>query len=267
MSEPVLIYNVDRAPVIVRGVKYTEEQLDEAINGPVKDLLLDKAGTSELEDMLSGLASTEFDQKQISQLLQVELKPKSWLVGEALAEAYVSDNDNCFFPWPASRDLKNPKANPAGADLAGFQETNDKVNPFRFAFGEVKTSSDKNHPPNVMHGQGGLENQLKKLRDAYPTKKGIIRYLGHHATHTSWQNMFKSATKRFLSSKHTDIAIFGVLVRDVPSDTSDLSRCAGSLAHNCPVSTNVNLYALYLPASAISSLSSKLQSALQGNQQ
>lgn len=265
MPKPVIIYKVDNASVIARGVEYTEEQLDEAINGPVKDLLLDKTGTSRLEDMLSGLASTEFDQEQISQLLQVELEPEGWRVGEALAEAYVSDNDNCVFPWPASRDLKNPKSSPAGADLAGFQETDDETNPFRFAFGEVKTSSDKNHPPSVMHGRGGLKNQLTKLRDSYPTKRGLILYLGHHAVNASWRNMFESAIERFLSSEQTDIAIFGVLIRDVPPDASDLSRCADSLADSCPASTNITLYALYLPVSAISSLPSKLQSALRGD--
>lgn len=268
MSKPVIIYSIDGASVIARGVEYTEEQLDETINGPVKDLLLDKTGTDEINNMLSGLDSTEFNKEKMSQLLQVELEPESWTIGEALAEVYVSDNDNCPFPWPANRDLKNPKASPAGADLVGFQKTNDEANPFRFAFGEVKTSSDKTRPPGVVHGPGGLIKQLEKLRDSCPTKRGLVVYLAHRVTKNAlWSNMFKSAIKRYLNSGYTDIAIFGVLIRDVQPDKSDLSHCVSSLKEKCPTSTNVVFYALYLPPNAISFLQSKLQKALQGTGQ
>lgn len=265
MPKPIIIYEVDNAPVIAKGVKYNEEQLNEIVNGPIRDLLLDKTGTTELSDMLDGFASTEFNQEQINQLLQIELEPDSWRVGEALAEVYVSDNDNCTFPWSVNRDLKNPKASPAGADLTGFQKTNDKANPFRFAFGEVKTSSDKNHPPNIVHGRRGLINQLEKLRDSYPAKQNLILYLAHHAINASWRNMFESAMKRYFKSEYTDIAIFGVLIRDVSPDKSDLLRCVSSLAKNCPVLTSIAFYALYLPPNAFSSLQHKLRKILQGD--
>lgn len=267
LPEATLSYSVDSAPVIARGMAYNEEQLDEAINGSVKDLLLDTTGTAELNDMLAGLASTEFEQDQISQLLQAEPEPEDWLVGEALAEAYVAENENCTFPWPTSRDLKNPEASPAGADLTGFQETDDSENPYRFAFGEVKTSSDENYPPNVMYGRTGLKNQLEGLRDSYTTKQSLVLYLGHHAINASWRHMFESATKRYLSSEYTDIAIFGVLIRDVEPNESDLSYRATSLANGCPDLTSIALYALYLSENAISLLEVKAQQALQGSEQ
>ena len=43
-----------------------------------------------------------------------------WQVGEAMAEAYLVDHRQCEFPWPSGRDLRNPEASPAGADLVGF---------------------------------------------------------------------------------------------------------------------------------------------------
>ena len=171
IPKPTLSYNVDSPPVMARGLVYTEAQLNEVISGPVKDLLLDKTGTAEIDEIMSNLPFTEFDQEQIDQLLQREPEPKDWLVGEALAEVYVSDTDKCIFPWPTSRDLKNPRASPTGADLTGFQKTEDETNPFRFAFGEVKTSSDKNYPPNVMYGQTGLKNQIEEIKKSFHTKK------------------------------------------------------------------------------------------------
>ncbi len=260
-------YNSDSAPVIARGLEYTEEQLDEAIEGTVKDLLLDTEGTSELNDLLSSLSTTDFEPELIEELLQTSPEPEDWLVGEALAEAYVTDNDNCIFPWPTSRDLKNPEASPAGADLAGFQEIDDEESPYRFAFGEVKTSSDQNFPPHVMYGRTGLKNQLEELRDSYPTKQSLILYLGHHAINAPWRHMFESATKRFLGSEFTDIAIFGVLIRDVTPNEADLSYRASALSQNCPPDTSISLYAIYLPTDSISSLPEKSIAAIQGGGQ
>lgn len=260
-------YNADSTPVIARGLSYTEGQLDEAIEGPITDLLLDAEGIAVLSDLLGGLSTTDFESEQIEVLLQTSPEPEDWLVGEALAEAYVADNDNCIFPWPTSRDLKNPEASPAGADLTGFQEVDDEESPYRFAFGEVKTSSDPDCPPNVMYGRTGLKNQLEGLKDSYPTKQSLILYLGHHAINAPWRHMFESATKRFLGSEFTDIAIFGVLIRDVAPDEADLSYRASILSQNCPPDTNISLYGIYLPANSISSLSEKSIAAIQGGEQ
>ena len=80
MPEAASSYNVDSNSVIARGLEYTEEQLDEAINDPVKDLLLDTEGAAELGDLLSGLFTTDFEQERIAQLLQVSPEPEDWLV-------------------------------------------------------------------------------------------------------------------------------------------------------------------------------------------
>lgn len=70
-----------------------------------------------------------------------------------------------------------------------------------------------------------------------------------------------------LQISHMDIVIFGILVRDVTSDPSDILRCVSSLADSCPVSTNIILYTLYLPSNTTSFSQSKLQKNLQGDGQ
>lgn len=266
MPKATLCYNADNSPVVARGLGYTEDQLDEAINGPVKDILLDTEGSVELTDLLSGLSTTDFDAERVSELLQTDLDPEYWLVGEALAEAFVADNDSCIFPWPSSRDLKNPDASPAGADLTGFQQVDDEQAPYRFAFGEVKTSGEQNHPPQVVTSPAstGLKNQLEGLKDSDSTRQGLVLYLARHSINASWQHMFKSAAKRYLVSDYTDFAIFGVLVRDVTPDASDLSGLAITLSQHCSGSTSISLYAIYLHTGGISSLYRKSLAAING---
>ena len=107
----------------------------------------------------------------------------------------MADKGDCVFPWSTGRDLKNPNASPAGCDLTGFQPVDDEELPYRFAFGEVKTSEHNQSPPSVMTSLGG---QLRGLRDSRKVKDALCRYLGHHAVRADWEPMFKSAAKRYL---------------------------------------------------------------------
>lgn len=255
-------YNVDCLPVIARGVSYTKEQLDILLEGPVKNILQDTVGHSELGTLLAGVATTEFEQVGVEELLKSGAEPEDWFVGEAIAETYVVEKGNCVFPWPGSRDLKNPESSPAGADLTGFQEIDSKELPYRFVFGEVKTSNECQWPPQAMYGRTGLKNQLEGLRDSRQVKDALVKYLGFHALNSTWCEMFKSAVKRYLSSGSEDIAIFGVMVRDVPPQKKDLEYRASALAENCPAATKIELYALYLPLNSIETLSGRAMAAL-----
>ena len=254
-------YRADSGSVAACGIVINNEQFVESVHGPIKDILLDNAGISELGDILASLASTDFDQTQLAQLLQVEPYFENWVVGEVFAESYIADNDNCIFPWPTSRDLKNPKASPAGADLVGFQAINDGQNSFRFAFGEVKTSVEHKFPPNVVNS---LKDQLVKLRDSHPIRQYLILYLGHRALKSDLKQKYKSAVQRYIGSKFTDVALFGVLIRDVSPDQRDLESCAATLAENCPMATSIKLYALYFPLESISTFASEAKLALRG---
>lgn len=245
-------YNTDKDDVIARGVSFTNDQLDVMLAGPVKNILLDTAGNREIEELLAGLATTDFANVELQTVLEEEHVFEDWLVGEAIAEAFIIDIGNCFYPWPTSRDLKNPNASPAGCDLTGFQSIgSDGQQSYRFSFGEVKTSWAQNSPPSVMTSLG---RQLFNLRDDKDTKSGLVKYLTRHALGKDWEDKFKSAATRYLQSSGSDIAIYGLLVRDTVPNESDISGKATSLAKGCPDSTTVALYAIYLPENIIRKL-------------
>ncbi len=256
------VYNTDAAPVVARGLTYSGQQLDEMLQGPVKDILQDATGSDGLRELLSSVVSTGFEQEGLEELLTDDMVPDNWRVGEAIAESFVTDHGNCIFPWPTSRDLKNPNASPAGCDLTGFRFTSDDDLPYRFAFGEVKTSDQKVWPPSVVYGRHGLQKQLEGLRDNRKIKDALCRYLGHHAPKADWEPMYKSAAKRYLQSNTKDISLYGVLVRDVEAKTNDLSNRATILSRACPEKTTIELYALYLPQQTISSLSDSAVAAV-----
>lgn len=256
------VYNTDAAPVVARGLTYTDQHLDEMLQGPVKKILQDTTGTDELRELLSSVVSTDFEQEGLEELLTDNTVPENWRVGEAIAEGFVTDHGGCIFPWPTGRDLKNPNASPAGCDLTGFRPTGDDDLPYRFAFGEVKTSDQEVWPPSVVYGRHGLQKQLEGLRNDRKVKDVLCRYLGHHAPKADWGPMYKSAAKRYLQSNTTDVSLYGVLVRDVEAKSNDLSRRASTLSQECPEQTAIELYALYLPLQAISSLSDSAVAAI-----
>lgn len=260
MPEPQLSYDVSTTALIAHGLSYQDEQVSEILAGSVKHILQDTAGNNELQELLGSVVSTEFEQEGLRQVLTDETVPNNWRVGEAIAEAFVADKGNCVFPWPTGRDLKNPNASPAGCDLTGFQPVNDADLPYRFAFGEVKTSEENKTPPSVMTSLG---NQLFGLRDDRQIKDALLRYLGLHAVRAPWEAMFKSAAKRYLSSNTTDVAVYGVLVRDIAPSASDIASRAKALAADCPVPTDIEMYALYLPLNMIATLSARAQAAMQ----
>lgn len=259
MPAPQPSYDAGTPPVLAHGLSYKDEQLSEILAGPVKHILQDTAGNVELWDLLGSVVSTEFEQEGLRQALTDETVPNNWRVGEAIAEAFVAQQGNCTFPWPTGRDLKNPNASAAGCDLTGFQPVADAELPYRFVFGEVKTSEENKVPPSVMTGLG---NQLFGLRDNRQVKDALFRYLGHHASRAIWAPMFKSAAKRYLQSNTTDVAVYGVLVRDLAPSASDISGRAKALATNCPAQTDIEIYALYLPLNVINTLSARAQAVM-----
>ena len=78
-------------------------------------------------------------------------------MGESLAECFLEDYEGASFPYPYSRDQRNPLASPAGPDLAGYADGGETV----FLFGEVKTTGDKSRPPGVVRD---LRRQMEMLR-------------------------------------------------------------------------------------------------------
>lgn len=58
---------------------------------------------------------------------------------------------------------------------------------------------------------------------------------------------------RFLAES-TDVAIFGVLIRDVTPDERDLKTRSQNIAKKHPAKMHIELLAIYLPAGSISIL-------------
>ncbi len=113
-----------------------------------------------LEELFSSLELTDFGQANVAEALRRiprEEHSRGWREGEALAQAWLTDHKDCDFPWPFNRDLRHHGASLPGAELVGFTGTDGEP---RFAFGQVKTSKEAKHPPQVVNqGDKSLINQ------------------------------------------------------------------------------------------------------------
>lgn len=248
------VYNADVPPIVARGIILTQEEIEAARADRLPDILTDASGRELLEEFYSSLELlTDFGQENIAEALQPipeEEHSTGWHEGEALAEAWLTDHKDCDFPWPFNRDLRHHRASLPGADLVGFIGTEDDS---RFAFGQVKTSKEDLYPPQVINrGDKSLINQSLQLRDDINIKKTLVSYLLHRATlNNGLFEQAKTAARKWLQSGFMDIAIFGVLIRDVAHSPRDLAGAATKLCHGCDSNTRIEFYALYLPAGSI----------------
>jgi hypothetical protein len=247
-------YSAGISPIKAEGLLYSQKDLDFALEQRLPPLLRDDAGKKQIEEFLGGLAKTSFATDQLQVALNSTYSVKDWQVGESLAEAYLIDHRDCEFPWPSSRDLRNPNASPAGADLVGFQKHGTTR---RFAFGEVKTSEEEKWPPQVVTGRHGMAKQLELLRDSESTKHHlVILYLGQRAPNSSWEGRYRESVTRYFKDS-SDISLFGFLIRDVTPKSADLQSRAKNLAKECPKEMSIELNAVYLPPKSIRSLAAR----------
>ncbi|WP_347369187.1 hypothetical protein [Vibrio vulnificus] len=89
-----------------------------------------------------------------------------------------------------------------------------------------------------------------------------MKYLGLHATGKPWQFKFQSAAKRYVQSQGTDIAVYGVLVRDTEPREADIRGRARALSVDCPPETDIELHAIHIPTGEITNLPARAQSAM-----
>lgn len=248
------VYAIHSLTIIANGLAYSDADLNVSLEQRLPEVLADLAGKRRIQELLDGLAQTAFDVERINHALQASHTLRDWQVGEAIAEAYLVDHRDCEFPWPTGRDLRNPEASPAGADLVGFQTHKDSV---RFVFGEVKTSTEEKWPPQVVTARHGLAKQLEELRDSRAIKDHLaIVYLGHRASRADWELRYRSAVSRYLAND-SDVSLFGFLIRDVEPKADDLSSRSALLDRNCPPETSIELFAVYLPCGSIPTLAVK----------
>ena len=243
------MYKVGIQPCTGTGVQWTATDLDTAMADSVVGVLRDEAGAAIVGDILGPLAETEFSTDQIEKAANQSPSP-SWRIGEAIAEAYLTDWRNCVFPWPMSRDERRSRVSLPGADLVGLTRGNTGE---RFVFGEVKTSSQVRYPPGVMYGTSGLRQQLEELRNSVSLRDILVRYLALRSEHEPWRSRFLAAVERYLADR-SDVLLYGVLIRDVPPNSLDLRGSVSSLANGCPSTMQVELLGIYLPKGRIDRL-------------
>lgn len=246
-------YSHGASPSTGIGRSWNAEELGAATNGQVSALVFDDQGKADIQELLAGVAETAFEQEQLAQALAAPDDVEDWRVGEAIAEAYLTEHRDCLFPWPDGRDERKSGSSLPGADLAGVQQDEHGD---RFVFGEVKTSGEANYPPGAVYGRTGLKQQLEDLRDKVGIRNDLFRYLGHRAKNATWRDRFKAASKRYLNNT-SDVQLFGVLVRDVEPNVDDVRVRVEKLGNGCPAGTHIELLALYLPTGAIGTLATQ----------
>ena len=145
-----------------------------------------------------------------------------------------------------NRDKRNPKASAPGADLVGFRVEDGRV---LFVFGEVKSSSEKNCPPGVMKGAGGMPDQLGKLAADHAILGTLFRWLFSRCRGTEHEKLLDSAIRLFSDCGMEAISLYGVLVRDTRPDRKDLLAGSRALAETVRPPMTCRLFAIYIPCS------------------
>ncbi len=254
------VYSAGDPPCTGLGLKWSGEEFDAALGGPVAAVLFDDEGKADIEEILRGIVETAFEQDGLRQVLAEPGRIEDWRVGEAIAETWLTGHRDCRFPWPDGRDERKRGSSLPGADLVGLQT--DALGDC-LAFGEVKTSSEAGYPPGAMYGRGGLKQQLEDLRDSTSIRDDLFRYLGHRAKGADWMERFQRAGKRYLANK-SDVRLFGFLVRDVSPHRDDVRVRVDSLGQGCPDGTRIELFALYVPVGRLEGIGDAAVSARAG---
>lgn len=245
-----IVYKIGAPQCSGTGLVWLEEDLDNAMRGPVSAILFDDKGTANIASILTELADTDFAREGVERILATPGVVEDWRVGEAIAEVYLTDHRSCHFPWPVGRDERKRGSSLPGADLVGLGIDGDGD---CLAFGEVKTSGQVEYPPSSMYGRSGLQRQMEDLRDSRETRDGLLRYLAQRAQGASWRSRFKVASTRYLQNS-SDVQLYGVLVRGVEANAADLHLRVEILGTDCPSGTRIELLALYLPSGSINGI-------------
>ena len=263
ISAGKIIYELGEPPCSGIGLRWSDEELDVALEGRVAAVLFDDEGNAKIAEILAGSVETDFALEGLRRVLKHPDQVEGWRVGEAIAETYLTDHRSCSFPWPDGRDERKRGSSLPGADLVGFGVDD---NGDCLAFGEVKTSSESKHPPGTMHGRTGLKQQLEDLRNDETIRDDLVKYLGHRAGSAPWQNRFEQAARRYIQNS-SDVQLFGFLVRDVEPHSNDLRVRVHDLGVTCPEETQIELFALYLPEESLGEIGKEMVSRRKGEEQ
>lgn len=253
-----LVYDFSEGNCSASGVSWTSFELDRAISEVADSILYDDPARAVVDSLMSRLRNTKFRQSRTNRIFGRTMGLKSWRVGEAVGRQYLTVHSECLFPWPPEWDQSRPNASLAGPDLRGFHFDGSST---CFAFGEVKTSSDREQPPRVMRGSDGLIAQLRELRSSKDYRDDQVLYLARRPNRAGWFKQLESALERYFEDDR-DVRLFGCLIRDVEPSESDLHGAVAKLASGHPPSIVIELLAIYLPKSRIPRLGHDLDEAM-----
>ncbi len=241
------------------GLKYKDnEQFSAFLTTKVANRLDDTEGNTEFHNHLRGLDLTGLGKTALAEVLNAKQpEERSWAAGEALAEAFLEKEKSVVFPWNMERDKRNPYASLSGADIVGFIGEGEKC---RFALGEVKSSSEKRYPPQLMSGRSGhMGHQLDSLANDLTKIYQLLKWLLPRVKNSPYKASYDTASSSFFNSNNKSVAIFGVLIRDTSPNENDLFSRGTALRNKFTQPTTCNLIALYLPW-PISELPKKIRS-------
>jgi hypothetical protein len=198
---------------------------------------------------LRALATTNMATEHVERLLNAVPEPLGWEIGEAFADCMLqADPDReIHWPWNTVRDRRTPRGSLPGADLVGFCRKGEDV---LLLFGEVKTSSDRRTPPQVMNGVNGMTWQLEQSVTRLDIQATLLHWLFPRCQMSDFYNdLYKRAVARYLSSKGTELLLVGVLLRDTPPSERDIVGRASDLANTLRSPMYAEIIAWYLPVS------------------
>lgn len=243
-----LAFSKGNQQVSWQGYSFTDcAQFGGFLTELVASRLRDAEGVEEFDAHLRGLATTEFQRESLAAILGASSPDEcSWAVGEALAEAWLSEMNGIVWPWNMARDKRNPNASLAGADLIGFCQDGERI---QLVLGEVKTSGERKYPPQVMYGRSGMTHQIDRLSTDLSLLGTLLRWLLPRCKGTQFEHHFDMSVKALLSTGNRAITLFGVLVRDTPANEEDLRSRGESLKNSIVPPTSCSLIALYIPFS------------------
>lgn len=235
------------------GVSFEETETDALLSGKVKDVLVDRPQRQEMLSILQTLQQdTGFQQSQmllqdIQSLRDESVDVQAFRVGEALAEVVLQQHFSCRFYWNELRDARNPKGNKTVADLVGFIEIGNEV---LFLFGEVKTSSETQSPPQVMTNPTGIEQQLRDLYQDPKKRLILISYIQNKISlvgNEDFKADFNNAIKTYYHQNAGKYLLYGVLVRDTEVNENDIKPSYERLKEEILEPIGLKLLAIYVP--------------------
>lgn len=247
----VVFEHIDNIKRNYQGILLDNKEFEELAQDKVRNLLIDKPQRDSLLEQLKSLEQdTGFKASKtllidIQALTDTKVNVRDFRIGEALAEVILTENFRCRFYWNELRDTRNPEGNKAGADLVGFIEIENEV---LFLFGEVKTSSEQKHPPQVMTNPKGMENQIKELYNNQSKRRILISYLCSklNSVEGNLKQDFENAKKNYYK-ENGEYLLYGVLVRDVEPNEDDLKSSYNELKQHMLDYIGLKLLAIYVP--------------------